>query len=416
MPAPSSAADLLDLVRQSLPLDPSRLDSYVAALQHSAVLPSKPEEFARLLVRDGFLTSFQADHLLRGRRPKFIIGKYLILDRIGAGGMGAVYLCEHLQLERQVALKVLPADQVQDAGALARFMREAQAVAALNHPNIVRAYDVDVEGSTYFLVMEYVDGVNLQDLITRHGPLDPIRAAHYVSQSAAGLQHAHQAGLVHRDIKPANLLVSRTGVVKVLDLGLARFFHDDEDTVTKEHSGQAILGTADYLSPEQGRNSHDVDIRADIYSLGATFYFLLAGKAPFAEGTLNQKLIWHQMKAPTPVQQLRPDVPAAMAAVVSRMMAKDAAARYQTPGDVVAALAPWTQTALPPPCWPDAAVSAQRPRRPIGAKHREIGRFHRYQSRLAHRCSFRSGRQSGPGRSARGVFHRPAAADCTAGG
>jgi serine/threonine protein kinase len=368
MPAPSSAADLLDLVRQSLPLDPSRLDSYVAELQHSAVLPNKPEELARLLVRDGFLTSFQADHLLRGRRPKFVIGKYLILDRIGAGGMGAVYLCEHLQLERQVALKVLPADQVHDAGALARFMREAQAVAALNHPNIVRAYDVDVEGSTYFLVMEYVDGVNLQDLITRHGPLDPIRAAHYVSQSAAGLQHAHQAGLVHRDIKPANLLLSRAGAVKVLDLGLARFFHDDEDSITKEHSGQAILGTADYLSPEQGRNSHDVDIRADIYSLGATFYFLLVGKAPFAEGTLNQKLIWHQMKAPAPIQKLRPDVPEAMAAVVARMMAKDAAARFQTPADVVAALAPWTKTALPPP-----APAEMPPLRPC-ARAGRVGR------------------------------------------
>jgi serine/threonine protein kinase len=368
MPAPSSVADLLDLVRQSLPLDPSRLDSYVAALQHSAVLPGKPEELARLLVRDGFLTSFQADHLMRGRKPKFLIGKYVILDRLGAGGMGAVYLCEHLQLERQVALKVLPADQSQDAGALARFIREAQAVAALDNPNIVRAYEADVEGKTYFLVMEYVDGVDLQHLVTRHGPLDPTRAAHYISQAANGLQHAHQAGLVHRDIKPANLLVSRTGVVKVLDLGLARFFHDDEDTVTKEHSGQAILGTADYLAPEQGRDSHAVDIRADIYSLGATFYFLLVGKAPFADGTLNQKLIWHQMKTPTAVRKLRPDVPEAMAVVISRMMAKDPAGRYQTPADVVAALAPWTQTVLRPP-----APAELPPLRP-SARARRMGR------------------------------------------
>src|SRR5665213_982178 len=371
MPAPSSVADLLELVRQSLPLDPSRLDSYVAELQHSAVWPNKPEELARLLVRDGFLTSFQADHLLRGRRPKFLIGKYVILDRLGAGGMGAVYLCEHLQLERQVALKVLPTDQAQDPGALARFIREAQAVAALNHPNIVRAYDVDVEGSTYFLVMEFVDGVDLQHLITKHGPLDPIRAAHYISQSAAGLQHAHQAGLVHRDIKPANLLLSRTGVVKVLDLGLARFFHDDEDSMTKEHAGQVILGTADYLSPEQGRDSHDVDIRADIYSLGATFYFLLVGTAPFAEGTLNQKLLWHQMKTPTPVRKLRPDVPEAMAAVVARMMSKDAAARYQMPADVAAALAPWMQTALPPPA--PTEMPPLRPSARAGRLGRNIG-------------------------------------------
>jgi serine/threonine protein kinase len=372
MAAPSSVADLLDLVRQSLPLDPSRLDTYVAELRHSAVLPGKPADLAGLLVRDGFLTAFQADHLMRGRKPKFLIGKYVILDRLGAGGMGAVYLCEHLQLERQVALKVLPADQAQDPGALARFSREAQAVAALNHPNIVRAYDVDEEGKTCFLVMEYVDGVNLQDLVTRHGRLDPTRAAHYISQSAEGLQHAHQAGLVHRDVKPANLLLSRAGVVKVLDLGLARFFHDDEDAITKEHSGQAILGTADYLAPEQGRNSHDVDIRADIYSLGATFYFLLVGKPPFADGTLNQKLIWHQMKTPMAVRKLRPDVPEAMAVVISRMMAKDAAGRYQTPADVVAALAPWTRTALRPPA--PAELPPPRPTARAGRLQRNAGR------------------------------------------
>ena len=359
MAAPTSVADLLDLVNQSLPLDPVRLDGYVAQLRKAAVLPGRPGDLAALLVRDGFLTPFQADHLMRGRRPKFLIGKYLILDRIGAGGMGAVYLCEHLQLERQVALKVLPADQADDPASLGRFYREAQAVAALNHPNIVRAYDVDVEGRTYFLVMEYVDGVNLQDLTTKLGRLDPVRAAHYVRQAAEGLRHAHQAGLVHRDIKPANLLLSRTGVLKVLDLGLARFFHEDADGLTSEHNSQSILGTADYLAPEQGRDSHAVDIRADIYSLGATFYFLLVGRPPFADGTLNQKLIWHQMKAPTPVRKLRPEAPEAMAAVLERMMAKDAAKRYQTPAEVVAALAPWTRAALPPP--PAAEMPPVRP-------------------------------------------------------
>jgi len=370
MAAPTSVADLLELVNQSLPLDPVRLDGYVAKLRKAAALPSRPADLAALLVRDGFLTPFQADHLMRGRRPKFLIGKYLILDRIGAGGMGAVYLCEHLQLERQVALKVLPADQADDPASLGRFYREAQAVAALNHPNIVRAYDVDVEGRTYFLVMEYVDGVNLQDLTTKRGRLDPVRAAHYVRQAAEGLQHAHQAGLVHRDVKPANLLLSRAGVLKVLDLGLARFFRDDADSITKEHNSQSILGTADYLAPEQGRDSHAVDIRADIYSLGATFYFLLVGRPPFADGTLNQKLIWHQMKAPTPLRKLRPEVPEAMAAVLERMMAKDAAGRYQTPAEVVAALAPWTRTALPPP--PAAEMPPVRPPARAGKPWRKM--------------------------------------------
>ena len=370
MVAPTSVADLLELVRQSLPLNPTKLDGYVGQLRRAAALPGKPGDLAALLVRDGFLTPFQADHLMRGRRPKFIIGKYLILDRIGAGGMGAVYLCEHLQMERQAALKVLPADQADDPASLARFQREAQAVAALNHPNIVRAFDVDMEGRTWFLVMEYVDGINLQDLTTKLGRLDPVRAAHYVRQAAEGLQHAHQHGLIHRDIKPANLLLSRAGVLKVLDLGLARFFHEGADSITKEHANQAILGTADYLAPEQARDSHTVDIRADVYGLGATFYFLLVGRPPFADGTLNQKLIWHQMKAPTPVRKLRPEVPEAMAAVVERMLAKDAAGRYQTPAEVSAALAPWTRTALPP--HPAAEMPPVRPAAHAGKPWRNM--------------------------------------------
>ncbi len=365
MAAPASADDLLHLVQESLPLDPTRLAAYVAGLRQAAALPRGSGDLAALLVRDGFLTPFQADHLMCGRRPRFLIGKYLILDRIGAGGMGAVYFCEHLQLGRQVALKVLPADQAQDSAALVRFQREARAVAALDHPNIVRAYDVDMEGRTYFLVMEYVDGVDLQELVARRGRLDPARAADYVRQAAVGLQHAHAARLVHRDVKPANLLLSRTGVVKILDLGLARFFHEGAASVTDRRSDDAVLGTADYVAPEQARDSGDVDVRADIYSLGATFYFLLAGRAPFADGTLNQKLLWHQMKAPPPLRRLRPEVTEAMAAVVARMMAKAPADRYQTPADVAAALAPWTRSppVLPasdfPP--PRSTVRAGRP-------------------------------------------------------
>jgi serine/threonine protein kinase len=357
MAGPNSVSDLLELIRQSLPLDPVRLDGYIADLRQAAMLPGKPGELAALLMRDGFLTPFQAEHLMRGRRPRFIIGKYLILDRIGAGGMGAVYFCEHLQLERQVALKVLPADQAEDAAALARFHREAQVVAALNHPNIVRAYDVDAEGRTYFLVMEYVDGVDLQELVARRGRLDAARAACYIRQAAEGLQHAHQARLVHRDVKPANLLLSRSGVVKVLDLGLARFFHEDAASLTDQHSDRSILGTADYVSPEQARDSSDVDIRADVYSLGVTFYFLLTGRAPFADGTMNQKLLWHQMRTPAPVRKLRPEVPEPMAALAVRMMAKDPRDRPQTPAEVAAALAPWTRSAPPP----DADMPPPRP-------------------------------------------------------
>src|SRR5205807_2045536 len=175
------------------------------------------------------------------------------------------------------------------------------------------------------------------------------RACHYMYQSARGLQHAHEtAGLVHRDVKPGNILVDRNGVVKILDMGLARFFHDEEDILTKKYD-ENVLGTADYLAPEQALDSHSVDIRADIYSLGATFYFCLTARTPFSEGTVAQKLIWHQTRQPKSVRTTRPDVPEELAAVLEKMMSKDPAHRYQSPTDVVAALASWDQEPIGPP-------------------------------------------------------------------
>src|SRR5262249_37705939 len=167
-----------------------------------------------------------------------------------------------------------------------------------------------------FLVMEYVEGVSLHELVARHGPLDFRRAAHYIRQAALGLQHAHEsAGIVHRDIKPGNILVDRNGIVKVLDMGLARFLHDEEDIPTKKYD-ENVLGPADYLAPEQALDSHTVDIRADIYSLGATLYFVLTGSPPFAEGSAAQKILWHQLRTPRPVRALRPEVPEELADVL----------------------------------------------------------------------------------------------------
>jgi hypothetical protein len=194
-----------------------------------------------------------------------------------------------------------------------------------------------------------VDGSSLQEIIKRAGPMDVIRATHYIRQAALGLQHAHEtAGLVHRDIKPGNILVDRNGIVKILDMGLARFFHDEEDVLTKKYD-ENVLGTADYLAPEQALDSHGVDIRADIYSLGATFYFCLTGRTPFAEGSVAQKLIWHQTRAPKPIRSFRPEVPDGIVEVIDRMMAKDVSQRYQTPQEAADALSPWTQTPIPPP-------------------------------------------------------------------
>ncbi|HYT90720.1 MAG TPA: protein kinase, partial [Gemmataceae bacterium] len=201
--------------------------------------------------------------------------------------------------------------------------------------------DIDQDETLHFLVMEYVDGASLQEIIKRSGPLNPVRAAHYISQAAIGLAHAHKEGLVHRDIKPGNILVDRNGVVKILDMGLARFFYDEEDMLTKKYD-ENVLGTADYLAPEQALDSHSVDIRADIYSLGATFYFILTDRTPFGEGTTAQKLIWHQTRQPKPLTQVRKDVPAGLVAIIEKMMAKDPSQRYQTPSAVAEALTPWT--------------------------------------------------------------------------
>jgi serine/threonine protein kinase len=348
MSAPATLDEFLHLVWRSGLVADDRLDEFLRHLQAVRARPAEPVHLADLMVRDGLLTNFQAEQLVAGKWRGFAIGKYKVLERIGFGGMGQVYLCEHERMRRRVAVKVLPTVN-QEPGALERFEREARAAAALDHPNIVRAFDLDQDGKLHFLVMEYVDGPTLYDLVQTNGPMEVPRACHYIRQAALGLQHAHEAGLVHRDIKPSNILVDRQGVVKLLDLGLARFSHDHADLITKKYDDNHVLGTADYVAPEQTRDSHNVDIRADIYALGATFYFLLTGRPPFPDGTAAQKLVWHQKRQPESIQALRRDLPLGVAVLVEKMMAKPPDRRFQTPLEVAHALAPWTQTAIPPP-------------------------------------------------------------------
>ena len=203
--------------------------------------------------------------------------------------MSSVYLAEHLLMQRRVAIKVLPHNRVSDSSYLARFHLEAQAVAALDHPNIVRAYDLDNDGKIHYLVMEYVEGRDLHALVCQRGPLDYHTAANYIAQAATGLDHAHHCGLIHRDIKPANLLVAVNGTVKILDMGLAKFTAETRPAPSFAQD-EHVLGTADYVAPEQAVNSQLVDHRADIYSLGCTFYFLLTGHPPFATGTSLERM------------------------------------------------------------------------------------------------------------------------------
>jgi serine/threonine protein kinase len=329
------------------------LDEVLQRHRQHGTLPRQIDPLANLLIREGLLTYFQTKQIKQGRYKRFsIANKYKLLELIGVGGMGAVYLCEHILMHRLVAIKVLPIEKLSDPSHQERFYREARAVAALNHPNIVQAYDIDQYEQLHFLVMEYVDGASLQEIVARYMLekrwFDPIRAAHYIAQAALGLQHGHELGMVHRDIKPGNLLLDRHGVIKVLDMGLARFFNKQQDCVTEKYDEKCVLGTADYLAPEQAV-SNIVDIRADIYALGGTFYFLLTGQPPFPEGTVTAKLVAHQTRQPRPVESFRKDVPVGMLEVLRVMMAKNPTDRFQQPIEVAQALAPWVQQPIDPP-------------------------------------------------------------------
>ena len=204
----------------------------------------------------------------------------------------------------------------------------------------MRAYDVDNDGDTHYLVMEFVDGRDLQQTVKKSGPMEYATAADYIRQAAEGLGHAHSNGLIHRDVKPANLLVDQKNVVKVLDLGLARFTDEDRASLTVQYD-ENVLGTADYLAPEQAIDSHGVDARADIYSLGCAFYFLLTGHPPFPDGTLPQRLMAHQKQQPPSIAKERPDAPADLVEICMKMMAKKPADRYQSMNDVAQALRRW---------------------------------------------------------------------------
>jgi len=268
------------------------------------------------------------------------VGQYQVLGRIGRGGMGTVCRARHPHLKRDVAIKVLPKSRLHDPEAIVRFQREMEAVGRLDHPNLVRAHDAgEVEGQ-HFLVMEYLDGTNLRKLVREHGPLPVADACAVIRQAALGLQYAHEHGLIHRDIKPSNLMLISDGTVKVLDLGLARFADEATPAGDATSTGQ-VVGTGDFISPEQGQDTRNADARSDIYSLGCTLYYLLAGKAPFSDARHNtfvQKVMAHAQEPIPPIQTVRNDVPDSLAMILEQMLAKDPAKRVQTAGAVAAAM------------------------------------------------------------------------------
>ncbi len=281
------------------------------------------------------------------------LGQYDLLELLGEGGMGQVYKARHRLMQRIVALKVIRKEQLIDPGAVARFHREIRAAAQLNHPNIILAHDADQVGDTHFFVMEFIEGVDLAKLVQCRGPLPVGEACDCIRQAALGLHHAHERGVIHRDVKPSNLLLTaQDGVVKVLDLGLARREtpFQTEESAALTHRG-AVMGTPDYMAPEQANCSHSVDARADIYSLGCAFYGLLTGQPPFPTGTFLEKLVMHQTREPAAVERLRPDVPREVGDILRKMMAKAPGDRFATALRVAEALAPLSVKVRPAAPW-----------------------------------------------------------------
>ena len=306
-----SVANFLELLRRSNLVEPASLDQALAEIESESTEKQLDdiEYVSGQLVARYLITAWHARQLFKERYKGFFLRQYKILGHLGTGGMSSVYLAEHRLMQRRVAIKILPRKRLAKSIYLERFVREAQAIASLDHPNVVRAYDIDHEGDLHYIVMEYFDGKNLQNLIEKEGKPPFARIVNILRQAADALAHAHEVGVIHRDVKPSNILVNETGDVKILDLGLAllddklfegRITHIQEDT---------ILGTADYLAPEQALDSHRVDARADVYGLGGVLYFCLTGHPPFPDGTVSQRLLAHQTKEPPSILIDRPDTP-----------------------------------------------------------------------------------------------------------
>lgn len=293
------------------------------------------ESFARELVRQNRLTKLQAAAVLKGKTRNLVFGEYVVLEKVGSGGMGQVFKARHRPTGKLVAVKVLSADAVKNRRLIERFKKEARAVARLKHPNIVRAYEAGKINRIRYLVMEYVEGENMLARVKRKGPLPVDECIRSILEAARGLDYAHQKGVIHRDIKPSNLLRDRlTGRVKVLDMGLARVDEPDEDEVRLTMPGQ-MLGTARFMSPEQVEDARKADVRSDIYSLGCTLYFLMRSKAPYSGETVAHTLMAH-VSAPIPdLCQKRPDAPAWLGEVFEKMLAKKPRDRFQTMGELV---------------------------------------------------------------------------------
>ncbi len=330
---------LLKLIKKSQLLDETQMEE-VGELANSFPMGT---DFMKCLTRKKYLTRWQAGQLMKGL-TSFIMGKYRLIDLLGAGGMGRVFRAEHIAMNRPVALKIISKELVSDPVAQKRFLDEARAIAALNHPNIVHAYNIDKEGSRYYIVMEFVKGKDLEKVVREDGIPDQERSVKYVLQVASALDHAHERGMVHCDIKPANLLLNADGQIKVLDMGLARLYGKSvKEQVAEDNAADdsPLLGTIDYMAPEVTNDPAAVSPRSDIYSLGCVFYFLLTGCVPFPGESIPERILKHQTEDATPPAAQNPRVDRRLSDICMKMMAREPEDRYASSAEVVEALTEW---------------------------------------------------------------------------
>jgi serine/threonine-protein kinase len=363
------------------PLFDALRESGLYTAEQLAVLPEvtaaagdDPAALAERLQARDLLTGYQARKLRVNRAAELLVGPYLVLDKIGEGGMGKVFRAVERGTGRVVALKMVRAHLMANKVVRSRYRREAEAARALHHPNIVALLDDGEANGRHYLAMEFVNGSDLSRLVKELGPLPYPEACEYIRQAALGLQHAHEQGLIHRDIKPSNLLVCGeralpgTGgkaTVKMLDMGLVRSLSEDPEVEKSELTRDGtVVGTPDYMAPEQAKNSSTVDRRADLYSLGCTLYMLLTGRPPFPDGTPIDKLLRHQLDPPPDPRTFAPNIPIGLVAILLRLLAKKPDNRYASAADLAAALGPYTTETEPPDDYPDLTVPSVRPRKP----------------------------------------------------
>lgn len=327
--------DLLAVIRHSGVLTDRQLEE-IRGKMLKGNYPFDSLELAEKLVHEKILTSYQANRLLKNKPHGLAVGRYVILDRIGSGSMGRVYKASHRLMGRVVAIKIVAPEIAGNARIVARFQREMKLVGRLDHPNVVRAFDADQLGQILFIVMEYVDGESLTQKLRAEGPLDPADVVNYIAQAARGLAHAHEMGIVHRDIKPSNLLLSKNQKVKLLDLGLSVLMEADQHSTFETADGIAV-GTVDYMSPEQACGK-PVDGRSDLYSLGCAMYHLISGRLPFQGDSPIERLGKRIAGLPTPIRQIRPDIPSNVVKVLDKLLATSRRDRYQTAHEVAEAL------------------------------------------------------------------------------